>query len=126
MNKDLQCKICSKSVQQYSIKIVYLIILKTLMIYRKSATGIKYMFYFFYNSSLHHLSLSKICLRYASFQCPLFLSNFNQNWNVITYFSKLPNIKFNEKLFASSQAVTCCDSVKCVKSNTLRGLTDVS
>jgi hypothetical protein len=39
-------------------------------------------------------------------KCPLLLSNFNPNWNVFTNF-KLPNAKFYENQFSSSQILMC-------------------
>jgi hypothetical protein len=36
----------------------------------------------------------------------LLLSNINQNWNVLTNFSTLHNIKLNENLLSAFQAVT--------------------
>lgn len=40
-------------------------------------------------------------------KCPLLLSNFNQNWNVLTNFSKTPHVRFHKNAFNHPQVVTC-------------------
>jgi hypothetical protein len=39
-------------------------------------------------------------------KCPLLLSNFNHNWNVLTILVKLYNITFDENPFSGSKVVS--------------------
>jgi hypothetical protein len=48
---------------------------------------------------------------YLYVNSPLFLSNFNQNWNLFTYFIMIPNMKFHENMPNGSTVTTCVQAV---------------